>query len=365
MTTLASTLKDSSPGYPYLKKYNSQRDLPIDWLVEVCIQRLALQAVTFDVELSPEEKVECGLMDPIRIFVKNEGHKSEKRRTKRVRLIHSVSAVDNLLLKFVVVNQNTREISSWTDIPSAPGIGFSAIQVAEFLDKLPPGPYGHSDMSGWDFSVQDWEIELGFLFRTFQEHGGAMPSRPSAFIAALYLQLEMTGTSVFVLADGTLLSQDFCSWMKTGGNDTSSGNSKIRSCIHRLCGGTWNRAAGDDLVGDVVPDYENRAAAYGHTMRDAKTSTGWFRFCSADWDYETGVLVHEIAKPLFNLVNKPFSIAEREQFLEFLRGHPDEDQVRAFLTEEWQDLSNASKEEIPEGGHSEEDPEGPFQAFKD
>jgi len=336
--------------------WSASNRIPPEYLADLAIERLGIQSMLYDVKLTAFERVLCCMQDPIRLFVKNEGHKLDKRVTGRVRLIHSVSVLDNLLLKLVVKDQQMREISVWEKIPSSPGIGFTQEQVDLFMSHMPSGPFGHSDMSGWDFSVQFWEIMVVFQLNALLEFGGKVVVNP--FPAALWLQYQFTSLSVFLIADGTLVEQIQPGWQKSGADDTSAKNSKTRTLVHRLCGGVWNRAAGDDLVGDPVQDYSTKAAFLGHILRDAKVTQNTFRFCSADWDVSKRTLVHEIAKPLFNFVTRPRTQCELTQFLLFLRHHPLERQIRLLLAEEWLGLGNASEEEAVET-----DPEGASALF--
>lgn len=350
-------LNEASPGYPYMKRWKSSRDVPLDFIVEVCIQRVVLQGIFAleKVELLPIEKVQIGLADPIRLFVKNEPHKSEKRRTKRVRLIQSVSVVDNLLLTLVCGDQNKREIASWYKGPSCAGIGFTPEHVSQFLQHLPKGPYSHSDMSGWDWSVQGWELEMDFQMRALLEYG--MRVKPTAYHAVLHANYENQAKAVFLLGDGRLVEQTEKAGRKTGGKPTASDNGRDRSMVHYMCGGKWNRAVGDDNTGDFIENYAEKALELGHRLRDADVSSDGFRLCSAWWDVKTGKLVHDIAKPLFNYLTGKRDPGQLEQFLAHLSNHPEESRVRQLLAEEWSGLSNAVKEEVDET--EEEDPDEP------
>lgn len=304
----------------------------------------------------PEDKVDLCLMDPIRMFVKNEPHKKAKRVTKRVRLIQSVSVVDNMLLSLVCSDQNNREIANWFKLPSCPGIGFTKDQVGQFLTHLPAGPYSHSDMSGWDFSVQEFEVDLDFQFRALLEYGGEVHC--TAFVAALHAQMENSKQSLYQLGDGFLVAQEDYGITNTGAKDTASGNSRRRSFVHRICGGKWNRAVGDDCVGDPIDQYEEKCAKLGHILRDQMVTDAGFRLCSSWWDVKTGMLQHDLAKALFNYLTGPRRDDMREQFLELVENSPLESQVRALVAGEWQGPSNDYTQECEET-----DPEGASSPF--
>jgi len=89
-------------------------DLAFEDIVELVSERIRLlRALGPEVisKLSPQERVELKLCDPVRFFVKNEPHSAEKVERKRFRLISSVSLIDSLTQRCVGGDQNDMEIS--------------------------------------------------------------------------------------------------------------------------------------------------------------------------------------------------------------------------------------------------------------
>jgi hypothetical protein len=209
--------------------------------------------------MTPEELVQKGLCDPIRLFVKGEPHKQSKLDEGRYRLIMSVSLVDQLVARVLFQNQNKREIALWRSVPSKPGFGLSTDQqVEDFLlclkevcgapdvstlcanyeDFLIP-----TDCSGFDWSVADWMLEDDMEVRNrLTIDNTELTKRLRA------AWLKCICNSVLCLSDGTLLAQERPGIQKSGSYNTSSSNSRVRVMAAYHCGATWAMAMGDDAL---------------------------------------------------------------------------------------------------------------------
>jgi len=112
--------------------------------------------------MTPQQLVKMGWCDPVRLFVKQEPHKLIKVITKRFRLISSVSIVDQLVERVLFGVQNRKEIDSWQLIPSKPGIGLTDEMARSVYNnvKMASNRFKmyEADVSGWDWSVQLWEL---------------------------------------------------------------------------------------------------------------------------------------------------------------------------------------------------------------
>lgn len=64
---------------------------------------------------SPRELVDLGLMDPVPLFVKNEGHGEKKQKTKRWRLIWNASQIDTSIEMYLHQSFNKTLIASYQD----------------------------------------------------------------------------------------------------------------------------------------------------------------------------------------------------------------------------------------------------------
>ncbi|SCO64871.1 P2-RdRp [Torilis crimson leaf virus] len=214
--------------------------------------------------MTPEELVQNGLCDPIRLFVKGEPHKQSKLDEGRYRLIMSVSLLDQLVARVLFQSQNKLEIALWRAVPSKPGFGLStddqtenfvdclAKQVGETADEVIknwPQYLIPTDCSGFDWSVSDWLLEDDMEVRNRLTHNCTPLLRR---LRAGWL--KCISNSVLCLSDGTLLAQTKPGVQKSGSYNTSSSNSRIRVMAAFHSGASWAMAMGDDALESVDTD---------------------------------------------------------------------------------------------------------------
>jgi len=218
--------------------------------------------------MSPSQLVKEGLCDPVRLFVKQEPHTLKKLAERRYRLISSVSLPDQLIERMLFGPQNELEISSWDRIPSKPGMGLSLDSQAQSLwrdlcFKHLSHPAAEADISGFDWSVQDWELWADLSMRIdlcLDMHEGLK----RLYIARFYCFMN----SVFQFSNGELYEQKLPGLMKSGSYCTSSTNSRIRCLMGYLIGSPWIIAMGDDSVEGWLPDAKERYHVLGHTCKE-------------------------------------------------------------------------------------------------
>jgi hypothetical protein len=249
---------------------------------------------------TPKELVEAGLCDPVRLFVKQEPHSLRKLKEGRFRLISSVSLIDQLVERLIFGPQNQLEIQRWRNIPSKPGMGLSLYEQAtsiwrELQTNHDICPAAEADISGFDWSVQSWELWADVVMRTELSDFG--PKLKSAAMNRFYCFMN----SVFQLSDGTLIEQGLPGLMKSGSYCTSSTNSRIRCLMAELIEAPWCIAMGDDSVEGYVPHAKEKYQALGHECKDyipcETDSSGALRkvnFCS-----------HELSEDSFWLTSWP------------------------------------------------------------
>jgi len=267
--------------------------------------------------LTPRQLVEQGYCDPIRVFVKQEPHKEEKVRSRRFRLICSVSLTDQVVERVISGIQNRTEIRSWFAIPSVPGIGFSDEQIQVVWSIVSPhlSTAVQTDVEGWDWSVQNWELEgnAEMQIRLAQAPG------ESAYAEITRARAYCLSNSVFSLSDGTLIAQVDSGIQKSGSYTTSSGNSRMRVMAAYLCGSAWARAMGDDcievcdqqVVGKVIRD---RYLAIGHRMKSYDPcKPDSFEFCSSVFSQSNGMAIAEPenwSRTFYRLLNQKVGHAD-------------------------------------------------------
>lgn len=257
-----------SPGVPLaaLGKENAQvRESYESLIVGAVLERMILLGSRDLSGYSPEELVLIGACDPVRLFVKQEPHKISKIVSKRFRLISSVSLIDQLVERVLFGVQNRKEISLWEHIPSKPGIGLTdemtrnVFQSARLASGI--GPLAEADISGWDWSVQDWELEADLEIRVKLARG-----LHSCTVQAMRNRILALSSSVFSFSDGEMRAQVYRGLMKSGSYLTSSTNSRCRVFDHYVLTNnelTWLMAMGDDSVEvDIARDGKTGAQLY-------------------------------------------------------------------------------------------------------
>jgi hypothetical protein len=174
---------EASPGLPYAnvksrndKLLSTEYRETIKWLVVSRLYKLAncrgwserdyLEGNVLVLN-NPYETVKKNYVDPVRVFVKNEPHTLKKIEEKKYRLISSVSLVDQVIERLLHSQINQTEIDNWEAIPSMPGIGLTTDEdfrkIAKLIKKI-DNPV-QTDVSGWDWSVQHWELIAEILVR--------------------------------------------------------------------------------------------------------------------------------------------------------------------------------------------------------
>lgn len=282
---------DAGIGVPYIAYgkpthrgwVEDQTLLPV--LAQLTFIRLQkMLEVSFE-DMGPEELIQNGLCDPIRLFVKGEPHKQAKLDEGRYRLIMSVSLVDQLVARVLFQNQNKREIALWRAIPSKPGFGLSTDEqvldfvkglarqvgttttkvVANWKNYLTP-----TDCSGFDWSVADWMLHDDMIVRNRL----TIDLNPvTERLRSCWLRC--VSNSVLCLSDGTLLAQTHPGVQKSGSYNTSSSNSRIRVMAAFHTGAAWAMAMGDDALESNPADL----AAYKRLGFKVEVS-GQLEFCS-------------------------------------------------------------------------------------
>lgn len=306
----------ASPGYPYMRWAKSNKELlalkGVDWLVGVVMERIArIKAAPMEAftTWTAEETVAAFLVDPIRNFGKNEVHNREKVRDGRLRLIASVSVVDQLVERAYNSRLNQTCIDEWGNLPVMPGMGLNDAGLDVLSQRISAmrRPTG-TDMSGFDFSVQQWMIDD-------DAHIRATRAGVSSDTSFWWRRGRLLGLAVWVLSDGEMWAQRKRGIQKSGSYNTSSGNSNIRAYLHELveveAGVTTGflpdgsrdptcalrvMAMGDDCVESLPPGMSSQqlVAAYARLgvkvkeVQEAAACGGLVEFCGQEFDLTGG-----------------------------------------------------------------------------
>lgn len=253
-------------------------------------------------EKTRTERIDDNLMDPVRVFVKQEPHKASKIAEGRVRLIMSVSLIDKMIEMILSRFICKLEIQNWRTIPSKPGIGFTPEMSRLVYRDVANSPYpmSYADVSGWDQSVKQWQIidEAQALIKLCNN-----PSSDWAHLLILKAHLE--SESVYQFSDGLMVCPNFPGIVNSGKLRTSRGNSWMRVRLADLIGSRKVLAAGDDTVEATVADAPMKYAEYGITVKEYLPVKDTFEFCSHIY-HEAGAYSVNRNKMIMNLLHNEF-----------------------------------------------------------
>jgi len=301
--------------------------------------------------LSPKELVEQGLCDAFKIFVKGDPHKLSKLVEGRLRLIFSESLIDNTIARLLCSLQNNTEITLWDSISSKPGMGLDDSGLRRLtqnvLDLALDGEIANSDVKGWDWSVQEWEL-LNDLERRIELNN----SRGTVWERVARAHYYCMARKVMVLSDGTMYQQTIPGVIPSGWYNTSSTNSFMRALDHSMVAhmaGQAERANCVVMGDDCVERYFDHAQEYykklGKTVdMYEKVSETEFEFCSTFFRHGLGYPVN-VDRQLINILcSNPVDYAQCcllfNQYTYEMRHHPDIDVFTNILYESgwWKEM---------------------------
>lgn len=308
-------------------------------VADAVIERLTvLGQKRFSTE-TPKDLILGNAASPVRFFVKSEPHSQSKFKTKRWRLISNIDLVDLLIEKLLFDVQNKTEIANWMDVPSAPGIDLSSdralqnfggriLRLSNNLENAASG-----DVEGFDWSVKEWELQLDASVRA--RLMGCISG--SWLDNVIYNRVYCLCRPLYVLPDGKLVVQREPGVQKSGSNNTSSTNSRIRVALALLIGAKWAVAMGDDCLEDFVKDAKEKYKSYGHPLKMYEKSVDTFTFCSMLFDVGNHLIHPEDGtKTLFRMLEQSGDeeiTMHREQFARELRNHPRLSEFLAIVDE--------------------------------
>lgn len=326
--------REAGPGFPWstLCKSNGELfDRYSDVIVEAVISRIHNLSTCRDLDdFTRSELIKKNLMDPVRVFVKNEPHKKAKLEEGRVRLIHSCSIIDKLIEMCLVYNLCKKEIKGWRQIPSKPGIGFTdSMNIDVYEDIIRRGNAAASDVTGWDMSVRRWMLEWDAEFITLK-----CANRTDLWARVLFNKRICEARSVWCFSDGILVQTIFEGLQLSGKFNTSMGNSRMRVALATLIGSEWAVAMGDDDVEAFVEGAKEKYAMYGFPLKDYVRIRDSFEFCSHVYTKD-GAYAVNTEKMLMNMlhIQGDYQTVYKayDQFSFEMRGSPSWDLVQDDL----------------------------------
>lgn len=301
---LPNIVWDSSPGFPYMQRSPTNKQF-FHYDGENCSEQMK-QYVWEIIEQRLADRSEA---DPIRLFVKPEPHKIEKIQQGRLRLISSVSVVDQIIDHMLFDNMNDALTKNWIDVPSK--VGWTALKGGWKI--IPMTPQLATDKSSWDWTVRPWLIELTLKLRA------AMCSTKGELFEkwldlASYRYSQLYWHPLFIASNGVLLRQNKPGVQKSGCVNTIADNSMQQWILHaRVCLEmdeeiTPIMAMGDDVI-QTPPErmsvYLDRVAQFC-LLKEAQLKT---EFCG----YHFGKRIEPLyrGKHAFNLLHADPAVVDQ------------------------------------------------------
>jgi hypothetical protein len=326
---------ESSPGVPVcmLGSTNGKvLEIMGVRIVETVLDRIELLLSHDPHKFDRMQRIDEGLCDPIRVFVKDEPHKKAKLAEGRVRLIMSVSLIDKIIEMLLIRDLCKLEIANWMDIPSKPGIGFSPEDNQSVYDDVIGCGYtmACADISGWDWSVKQWMILNDAEF-TIKLCENSSPVWETLLRRTALIESE----SIYMFSDGTMVQPRFKGIVNSGKFKTSRSNSFMRVHLATLVGSRKTIAAGDDSVEEYVEGAKETYLALGLKCKDYNKVVDSFDFCSRIYMNGRSYPVNHI-KMMMNLVHhSPKDTLELRCLMiglqDMLKTHPEFDVVMSEL----------------------------------
>lgn len=247
----------ASPGYPYCRKYPTIGNYLGYEEDTGYVDATRLQILWLEVQ----QRLDGAGAHPIRVFVKYEPHKITKIQEGRLRLISSLSIVDQVIDHMLFDAQNDIEIKVWNRIPSKAGWAPSEGGWSYLYQSL-DGPHVSIDKSAWDWGMPAWVVECDLKVR--QQLCLNMNERWQALARKRYV--ELFHTCELMLSNGMVFSQVYPGLQKSGTVNTIATNSRCQLLLHYVAEKRMNQrlpepiAIGDDTTqqcfeeaSDLVP----------------------------------------------------------------------------------------------------------------
>ncbi|QKN22680.1 RNA-dependent RNA polymerase [Erysiphe necator associated luteo-like virus 1] len=220
----------------------------------------------------------------IKVFVKQEEHKTSKVEEGRYRLISAVSLIDTLVDRMLFPGLYDRAVrGAYSGSPIAVGWSFLRGGYNYVTDRI-SSPLA-VDMSSWDWTVQSWMVVC------YHDVFARLNVRPSVAWRNIWLnRCRALFKSEFQLPSGTVLRQRKYGIVKSGSWLTLLGNSILQLVVdnvinvrHPYCKRGFRYFMGDDTLKEdhLIPD-----AVYLDELRKlglvAKMVERKFDFCGFD-----------------------------------------------------------------------------------
>lgn len=254
---------NSSPGYPYMLRAPSNKDL-----FGVQDGKPDIVKVNYIWQIVEERIKQLSPPDHVRLFIKPEPHKIRKLENERYRLISSVSVVDQIIDHMLFGEMNKQLIANWSRVPNKAGWS----PVGGGWRHMPREKWLAIDKSGWDWSVHIWYFEMSLALREMLCEN--VTDQWKALAKYRYESLFLHPT--YITTGGLVMRQKNPGVMKSGCVNTIADNSIMQWMLHcRVCnqmgievGELWSM--GDDTLQEPperLDEYLEIMGRYSHVKQ--------------------------------------------------------------------------------------------------
>lgn len=266
----------ASPGVPLCHQFGTNAQLfgeNEDGELDPVMVEMVWRRVQFRLDALRASNLDC---DDIRLFIKREPHSEVKLVEGRLRLISSVSVIDQIIDHMLFDHNNKQEIANALDVPSK--AGWSTLRGGW---KFVPKSWVGYDKSSWDWTVPWWLCEDDLRLRVKMTIGYTEEWLHLATLRYRMLFYE----PVFHLSNGRRFKQASPGVMKSGCVNTSSSNSHMQVLLHAVAcletGTPFSKiwAMGDDTL--QPPVSEEYLDVWRRVARMKESHVG--QFCGHDF----------------------------------------------------------------------------------
>lgn len=213
---------NSSPGYPYMKQFPDNRALfqVVNGTPNFNVCDLMYKKVM--------DQINNKEADYIRVFIKQEPHTWKKIVQNRYRLIMSVSVVDQLIDQMLFKDLNELMIENHLRIQPKPGWTplLGGWKIVPKLNVV------STDKSCWDWTMQEWVVEILYQIREKLCLNVTEQWRE----LAIWRYKKLFSEAQFILSNGLVLQQRFNGMQKSGCVNTIADNSIAQMILDaRIC----------------------------------------------------------------------------------------------------------------------------------
>lgn len=323
-----------------------------------------------DAEKRAVALVKADLVDPVRVFGKDESTKSDKE----TRIINSISLVDSMVERALCLRAANRFSERWMVGPSAVGIQLKDIGALREFRSRATQYFGsdeveQNDCRGYEFDFSHGCTQIAYDIECYLDQGCFDNHDDFEWDSVADLR-EVTfrlarAPSVIVFSDGVVAALHYC-WLRSGKFVTSFHGSQVRSALvscamkHAINYGMTKeknpivraKSNGDDCLNrnpglDLAPAYLD----FGFVITDRRSSKGsdpW-SFCS-HLIFEGVHYPESVAKLLLSLFRHRVVTPELfDQFCYEVKDRPDFAEIVKFVEEVITEAELVSDESSSDG----------------